>query len=234
MLEKNVNLSVESYKTDYKKFEKYDRFKFLVNHIKKVMRNHYSLLDIGGAKGELIYLLQKDFPKNEYVCLEYNNELIEIGKKFLTNVEFIKGDAQDFDLNKQFDIVVMSGVLSIFDNIDNVLKNMIKHIKKDGYGFIFGGFNKDDIDVIVRFKNNYVDSNIWESGWNMFSINSVYKVLAPYVKNFEYKKFVLNTSLKKTSNPVNSYTVELKNGEFLILTGGNIVRDFYLLKFQKV
>jgi len=231
----NINNSIETYLNDeYEKFEKYDRFKFLIDEISSCFDNNYSLLDIGGAKGELIYLLKKRFPQANYTCLEYNEKLVNIGKKHLFDVNFIQGDAQNFNLNTQFDIVVMSGVLSIFDDIDKVLYNMLKHIKKNGYGFIFGGFNKDDIDVIVRYKNNYANSNIWESGWNMFSIKSVYDILSPYIKDFQYKKFILKTPLKKQNNPVNSYTVELKNGELLILTGGNIVRDFYLLKFRKV
>ena len=41
-----------------------------------------------------------------------------------------------------------------FDDIDDVLSVMIKHIKPGGYGYIFGGFTTDDIDVIVRFRNN--------------------------------------------------------------------------------
>ena len=49
----------------------------------------------------------------------------------------------------------MSGVLSIFDDYEKFLKNVILHMKKDSLGLIFSAFNKDDIDVIMSFKNNF-------------------------------------------------------------------------------
>jgi len=230
----NINKSVETYlNEEYEKFKEYERFQFLIDKINKNFNDSSSLLDIGGAKGELIYLLKQKYPKANYTCLEYNEELIELGRKNLKDVKFIQGDAKNFNLNRKFDVVVMSGVLSIFDEIEVVLNNMLKHIKCKGYGYIFGGFNKEDIDVIVRYKNNYLNSNIWESGWNMFSINSVKKILTPYISDFNVYKFNLTKELAKKDNPVKSYTLKLESGELLILTGGNIIRDFYLLIFQR-
>jgi len=52
--------------------------------------------------------------------------------------------------------------------------------------------------------------------------------------NFNYKKFNITIDLDKKQNPVSSYTLKLGNGERIILTGGNIVREFYLLTFNKV
>jgi len=234
-MEKEKNISIESYKnSDYEKFRKYERFQFLINNID--FSNANSLLDIGCAKGELIYLLKEKYPNIKYTGLEYSQELIDIALKepFLKGVKFIKGDAQSFDLQKEFDIVVMSGVLSIFDEIDKVLKIMTKHIKNGGYGYIFGGFNIEDIDVIMRYRNNNY-SNEWESGWNIFSISTIKKTLLNIcdIYNFEYKKFNLHTNLKKSNNPVNSYTIQTKDNQNLIVTGGGIIRDFYLIKFQK-
>jgi ubiquinone/menaquinone biosynthesis C-methylase UbiE len=235
-MDKNINKSIESYKnSDYEKFRDYDRFKFLISNIKDDLMKSDSLLDIGCAKGELIYLL-KEYNDIPYTGLEYSEELLDLTKKeqSLKDVTFVKGDAQNFNLNREFDITVMSGVLSIFDEIENVLKNMIMHTKKGGKGYIFGGFNKEDIDVKIRYKNNYLNSNTWESGWNIFSIKTIESILEPFISSFEYKKFNINIDLPKQKNPVASYTVNLQDSdEKLILTGGGIIRDFYLITFKR-
>lgn len=232
----NINKSIDSYNnSDYEKFKSYDRFDFLIREMSDSLKSASNCLDIGCAKGELIYILKEKYPKITYVGLEYSKELIDIAQKesFLKDVVFIEGDAQKFKLNEKFDIVVMSGVLSIFDEVQNILDNMLDHINSGGKGYIFGGFNIDDIDVIVRYRNNYINSDIWESGWNIFSIPSIEKVLAPHISSFHYKKFNLSQNIEKKDNPVSSYTVNTVNKDKIILTGGGIVRDFYLLSFTK-
>ena len=38
--------------------------------------------------------------------------------------------------------------------------------------------------------------------------------------------------LKKKENPVSSFTLELSDKSKLIMTGGNVVRDFHLIIFK--
>lgn len=236
MNSKNINKSINSYKEQsYEKFKEYERYKFLIAHILPVLGHDKSLLDIGCAKGELIYILRETYPDISYHGLEYSQELINMARAqdFFKDVDFTQGDAQDFELNKSFDVTVMSGVLSIFDDIEKPLNMMIKHTNPGGYGFIFGGFTREDIDVMVRFRNNYAGSQTWESGWNMFSIHTVKSYLKPFVNQIDIIPFEIPIDLKKSPDPVRGYTILAEEGKRLILTGGNIVRDFHLIFFKK-
>ena len=85
--------------------------------------------------------------------------------------------------------MLLPGAISVFsdDEIEAPIKRIINHLKSNGIGLIFGAFNKDDIDVIIRYKNHYKKSKEWESGWNLFSLNTVEKIL--------YKKAYFSHSL---------------------------------------
>jgi len=235
---KNINRSIESYlRGDYQKFKQYERTNFLLKHINKAIdkKTHYKLLDLGCSKGEMIYLLKESFENIDFTGIDISEDLLDIAKKeiFLKSVKFIQDDISTFSLKENFDIVLMSGVISIFDDYEKILLNVLNHMKKGSVGFIFGAFNQDDIDVLIRYKNNYVGSNEWESGWNLFSLKRINQFLEYHSKSVEIIKFNLNKKMKKKKNPVSSYTLELQNNSNLIVTGGGVIRDFYLIKFIK-
>jgi ubiquinone/menaquinone biosynthesis C-methylase UbiE len=232
----NINVSVEAYKkTNYKK--SYERHVFLYTKIKKILKNKkiLNILDIGCGNSGFIHYLKKRHPNHNYYGIEINQDLINEAKKepFLNGIILIKGDARYFKIDRKFDVVIMAGVLSIFDNFKEVLSNMLYHIKPNGRGFVFGAFNSEDIDVIVRCRNNYLQSRIWESGLNMFSLNTIKKYLLHYIKGFKISRFELKIKLKKQKNPGRTFTIEKKNGKNIIVNGANIIRDFYVVEFVK-
>ena len=236
-MEKNVNKSIESYlQGDYKNFKAYERIKFLIKNLSQYIekKKKYKLLDLGCSKGEIIYSLKEKFDNIEFTGIDISKELLDKAKKenYLKTVRFIKDDISNFSLNEKFDIVIMSGVLSIFDDYEKFLKNVILHMKKDSIGLIFSAFNKDDIDVIMRFKNNFKKSTQWESGWNLFSLKGIKKFLKKYSNSIKIISFDIKKILKKKENPVSSFTLELRDKSKLIMTGGNIVRDFHLIIFK--
>lgn len=232
----NINETIDTYKdTSYEQFKSYERFQFLLEEMSPALQKAESFLDIGCAKGEYIYLTKKKHPDIHYCGLEYSEELIALAhnEPFLKDVTFVQGDARDFHLDKTFDVCLMSGVLSIFDEIESPLDMMLKHIKKGGWGYIFGGFTSADIDVLVRFRDNKSGFTRWQSGWNMFSLNTVQKKLEPYVDTINCNRFTLSIDLPKTGYPEKSYTLNTREQGRIIVTGGNIIREMYLLAFQK-
>jgi SAM-dependent methyltransferase len=235
-LSNNVNNSIATYRTgSYEKYLGYQRFGFLYSIMKNNLPEGGEFLDIGCAKGEFIYFLKEKNCKLNFTGLEYSEELISLAKKEprLRDVTFVQGDARDFDLNKQFDCALMAGVLSIFDDIEKPLMTMIKHIKFGGYGYIFGGFTIDDIDVIVRFRNNYAGSAIWESGLNMFSLNTVRKAIEPFCSEINFHRFNLSIDLKKQDDPIKTFTLNTKEKDRIVANGANIIREFYLVQFKR-
>ena len=68
-MDKNINTSIETYKEgSYEKFKGYERTRFLFTHILPRLEKAESVLDIGCAKGELIYAMKERFPE-KILCL---------------------------------------------------------------------------------------------------------------------------------------------------------------------
>jgi len=239
-MKKNINRSIEAYAdSDYETFKTYERYQFLLKRVSDKVEQHgagCSVLDIGCAKGEFLYLMRQRYPELSYFGIDYSEQLLQMAKneKTLSQVSFIRGDACRFHLEKDFSVTVMSGVLSIFDDISKPIECMVRHTAQGGTGFIFSAFSGGDIDVLVRFKNNHLGSTQWESGWNMFSINTIRKELKKLgARLTSVQPFEIKQHLERQENPVASYTVETKDGNNIILTGGNIRRQFSLLEFER-
>lgn len=236
MQNSNYNVSVDVHKqTSYEAIGSYQRNQFLVQLMDKALRSADTFLDIGCAKGEMIYYLKTKYPHLKFTGLEYSQALVDMASKedFLKDVKFYQGDAIDFKLNQEFDVTLLSGVLAIFDDYEALIKNMLLHTKSGGKCYILEGFNKDDIDVMVRFRNNAEGSSSWECGWNMFSLNTISKLLAPLTSSVQIYPFKFEGKLEKKSNPVTSYSIRTETGENILLTGGNVRRDFYVVEFTK-
>ena len=234
--EKNINRSIATYKKgSYEEYKSYERFKFVKKIMEKKLKATGDLLDIGCAKGEFIWLLKDSFPKISFTGFDLSDELITLAKSQpdLSDVTFLKADVQNFDLKRKFDFASMMGVLSMFDDFKKPLRLMVKHLKKGGWGYIFGIFSEDDVDVLVRFRNNYLGSKIWESGYNMFCRSSIKKELSTSCENIRFYKFDIPIDLPKEKDPVKSYTLNTAEKGRIILNGVNILHHFYLVEFKK-
>jgi len=231
---KNQNQSTQTYtESPYEKFKTYDRYVFVKHIMQESLDQAETFLDIGCAKAEFIWSIKEEFPQIKYTGLEYSEALINLAKKesTLKDVTLIQGDAQDFELHQEFDVVLMSGVHSIFDDWHKPIAQMLKHTKSGGKGYIFGMFNPHDVDVLVRYKNNAVQSESWESGLNNFSLMHVVSYLKQNTEKCDVHKFEISADLTIGDNPINSYTLKTDQGK-IIANGTGLITDFYLLEYQ--
>ena len=237
IFDENINVSIDAYKENPNYDKQYERYDFMYNIMQKEITSQSSLsfLDIGCGDSSFLYYMRKKHPDFNYTGLEISQDLIDIAKneEVLKSVELIQGDARDFEADKQYDMVLLSGVLSIFDDIEPPLVNMCKHLKKGGMGYIFGGFCSEDIDVMVRYRNNVKNSDLWESGWNMYSLDTTKRALAEYAEEINATKFQISIDLEEKSDPVRTFTLTTKEKGRIVVTGGNIIREHFLIEFRK-
>ena len=131
-----------------------------------------------------------------------------------------------------FDIVIASGVLAFYDNFSKAIDKMTSFLKRNSNLYIFGTFNSQDIDTIIKFRNNYTKSG-WEKGLTSFSIKSVSNYLTKKKYKFSFKKFDIPFNLKKKTNPIISYTLSYSKNKRIILNGANIKMELFYLKIKK-
>ena len=135
--------------------------------------------------------------------------------------------------NQVFDLVFCNGVLSIFDDLKQPLRNFTKMIASGGRGFIMGIFNPYPHDVFV--KSRAVGSEHLESGWNMHSRESVLQICDRLgFHGVFHDDFEIGIDLpKRDDDYLRSWTIRLENGKRAIINGLGLLLHLSLLELQK-
>ena len=192
-----------------------DSFKFLIKILKKqTTKKKYSILDVGCSNGELIYQLEKHFKNFKITGYDIRQDLLNKAKKNLSKSVILKKinvNAKIKTIDK-FDIIVVSGVISIFDNLDIFYKNMKKLIKPNGKIYIFGNFNVYDYNVFVRYQDLKLHKNIRQTGWNIWSIKTIKEIFK--VKKIKRYPFFIKKNIKKKKDLIRSWTVKIDKKRF--------------------
>jgi SAM-dependent methyltransferase len=188
-----------------------DSFSFLVKLLKKeTVDKQYTLLDVGCANGELLYLLRKKFNNFKLSGVDIRKDLlIKAKKKLGDDIKFFRKDIFKKALNQKFDFIICSGVIGITDNPKKLLMNLIKMKKKRGSVYLFHHFNEDNFNVYVKYQK-LDNKSALESGWNIFSLKYIKSICGKYrVKFFKFviKKKIFPNKLDK----IRSWTIKLDN-----------------------
>ena len=220
----------------YKKNDKIRHHqKILLNLIKKNFneKKNGKLLDIGCANGTFLKNFHKKFRRFVSTGVDTSKNMILLAnKKKIKNSNFLNKDFMKLNIKNKFDIVVASGVLAFYDDFSKPLNKMISFLKSKSYLFIFGTFNSNNIDTLIKFRNNYTKSK-WEKGLNSFSVETISNFLNKKKIDYKFQKFYIPFNLGKKKNPIISYTLNtLKNGK-IILNGANIKMELFFLIIKK-
>ncbi len=220
------------------KFLVKESFKFLLNEVKKNHGTKFSLLDIGCATGVFISYVNKELPDVDISGADILEDLLKQAKDNCSSAELYQIDIFDkvsvktkFD-NKKFDAVVLDGVHAIFDEVKPWIENLISLVSENGTIYVFGSFNESDFDVITRVKS--VDSEVWEKGWNRFSLKTVQNEFEKNNFDVIFKKFNLDLDIKKTDDDRRTYTHRLDDGTRITRNGLELISTPYLIMCKKI
>ena len=217
---------------DYYKNPK-ESFTFLSNKISQQYSNP-TVLDLGCARGEFLYYLKNNINYKKLSGIDYSEQLINEAKSFqgLNDVELHVGSADDFHLNEKFDVIIMSGVLSYFDDIEKIFKLLKSHLSENGTILLFGLFNEYDVDILIKYRNNKY-FNSFESGWNIHSIKTIQTILNKFnLKLISQDKFNLSFALEPQDDPCRSWHINTENGK-KFTNGLNLIYDILLLEIKE-
>ena len=186
-----------------------------------------AIVDVGCAAGEFAYYLNGIFPKANISGYDLLPELIDKAKKKVSNASFYSGSILDQSIieTSGYDVVTCTGVLPIFDQFEPVISNLLKWSKPGGGVYIHSLFNEHPVDVLIKYclSEDY-GANIYESGWNIFSKNSIStwldkKIEQGEVSRYKWHDFVMPIDLAKQQDVIRSWT-EKDSNKKRILTNG--------------
>lgn len=216
---------------------KKEYFKILYNYIRTDTENQKvsDLLDIGCATGDFLFYAKDELPNFNLFGLEV---MPELAKKIDFGPNVLVGNILDKDSlpKRKFDIITMLGVISIFDDFQPVLDNILTLMKEDSVCYIFGIFNPEDLDVIIKSRKSSeapLASSVFESGWNCFSKKSIELYLAKKNVRCEFIPFDLGLKIEKNKDdPLRSWTEGDVNSFYIVKNGLQLIHNFYFLKIS--
>lgn len=190
-----------------------------------------SFMDIGCAAGDFIKYINLLHPNVSCNGLDAFEELLIEAKKRVPSAKFHLGDMNSLELKHdvKYDIVTMMGVLSIFSN-ENWINNFASLIKPGGVGLLFGMVNPFPWDVFVKLRNQ---QGLDEYGWNSWSAETIKKRFLEkgFVANIEFWQPPI-TIPHRPSDPLRSWTIDLKNGGAVITNASRMIHDFAFITLK--
>lgn len=212
-------------------------FVVLGNKIESGVSNvgEQALLDVGGAAGAFTHYMARRFPGIRFTCLDADESLIKKASSQISGPCFLHGDANDMVglAADAFDIVTMTGTMSIFDDFRPSLNECIRVCKPGGRIFITGQFNEFPVDALIQWRYTG-DSGAYNRGYNLFSKKSVSDHLESLdkVKAWRYEKFMLPFDLERQSDPIRSWTEQDANGDRIFKNGLQMEINLQILEIQ--
>lgn len=181
-----VNVQRTHDKEIYLKEDRYEKpkeiFKVMADLVRhdQVITTDCLVCDFGCAAGEFLYYLVRQFPEAQYTGFDVVPELIEKAREKLPDVRFQSGSVLDRSIlpESSVDVAFLLGVLSIFDEFEPCISNMLYWVRPGGRIYVKGIFNKYPADVWVKYRlADDPDPSHREPGWNMFSKASIARFL---------------------------------------------------------
>ena len=178
-----------------------------------------SVLDVGCGNGSFInYLVGTGA---DSICgIDVNDKLLSLAASKVPGAVFKGHSIEEKDLARKlgsdWDVITMLGVHSIFDEVDTWVKNLCELVADSGVVFVFGSFNPEDIDVLVRLRKPEQDS--LHLGFNRISLRTCVNEFSRYGFSVHADQFLIDEKLEKQLDPTRSFTqvidskLTLRNG----------------------
>lgn len=221
------------YLTEHRKNNPKEYFKFIANIAEPLMQgDNVKAIDVGCATGDFVFYLRNRFDKIALSGMDIDAELLQRAQEEVEGVTFLQGDITQAPLPEKFDVIFQNGVHSIFDDFV-WLDNLLSSVTDNGRLFIFGLFNPEDLDVLIKSRPAATEGK-WETGWNLYSKKSVLNFIESKGFTGVYRDFEIGLDLeKKPSDPLRSWTERLEDGRRIIVNGLQLVNTLSLLEIKK-
>jgi len=128
------------------------RYETIRRLIKKYKKDNLKILDIGCGHGFLPFFAEKNWI---IYGIDNDEERIRRARKIQhKNAIFKKGDAENFNLNKKFDVILALDVIEHLNHPEKCLKLISKHLYDDGI-FIVSNPNRHSFWTLF-FDNRFI------------------------------------------------------------------------------
>ena len=221
----------------YEDFDQYERIRFKLPDLDVSQKQ--SVLDLGCAKGQVLYSLIKSNFSGDYVGVDNDPNMLNLALKYFDDnyierqYQFVLDDTANFlkNSNKKFDLILCWGLLSFYDEFEPLLEQSLQILSDHGEISLWSGFTDNDYNVFVKYQKP--GQNL-QAGLNMFGLSNIKKYLDKQGCRYNIKKFEIDIDLNQDhANPLKTWTEKTKKGNRFLINGLNIRRDFFHIIIKK-
>lgn len=137
---KNIKKLFNNIATDYDKLNDIMTFGWhkkikidVINKCKKQNQNPSKILDLCCGTGDMSGLLKKTYPQSDIIGVDFSENMLNIAREKYTDIKFLEADCTDLPFeNNSFDVCVISFGLRNIEDLNKVLKEILRVLKSDG------------------------------------------------------------------------------------------------------
>ncbi len=173
-------------KNKYVKKIFFERLNTALNYIKKIQPK--KVLDAGCGDGLFTSKIPQIESVKEVIGIDLNVNVEKLNKKY-PKVKFKRENIYDLKYKEEFDVITVLDVLEHFENVEEVLIQLKKALKKEGY-LIVSGPVESIWYKIGRFiiKRKFSDEEGPGAGKHYHNIISLDKIIRKHFKLIKKKK----------------------------------------------
>ena len=210
---------------EYKNPKEY--FKIIGSLIKnRFKQTPISVIDVGCASGGFLYYLINQIRVEKGIGIDISDQHLSQARTMMPGINFINESVLSLPNPKlsTYDVCTFLGTMGIFDDSEEILRQLIKLVKKEGVLYIYDLINDNPVDMIMRYRT-VSDENFseWNSGLNVRS-KKMYELLINKIdKNLKvvFHDFEMPFTIQKTDNPMRAWTIPTheKKNQLVVGTG---------------
>jgi SAM-dependent methyltransferase len=216
-----------------------ERFKAVVPLIESHMAlSDLNVLDVGCATGELLGYLGKAIKSARLTGVDVSEDLLEAGRALLPEADFRLASALALpkEFAGRFDVVTSIGCMSIFDvsEIASYWSNLLGACRPGGLAIVLAPLNEYGVDVMIQHRKRMPSkAPVWETGWNVFSMETIHEVLRELGQEMETLPFRISFPIARDQDPVKTWTTRFEDNEFQLTNGLKLLINHYFMLVRK-
>ena len=125
------------------------------------------VLDVGCGDGKVTVEIAAQVPRGKVVGMDMSDQMVEFARQSFPpakhpNLSFVQGDAADFDLGTEFDLVFSNAVLHWLKDHGPVLLSISRALKPQGWALLQMG-GKGNAEKIIGVMEYLAERDPWQA-----------------------------------------------------------------------
>lgn len=95
-------------------------------------KSNEKVLDLACGTGMNLAYIKKIISERNITAIDYSTAMLKAAAKNHPKIKFLQGDVSKYNFKKKFDKIICTYSLSMIDDWKETIKNVKKHLKKNG------------------------------------------------------------------------------------------------------